>query len=376
MRLAREARAHGWPGPFVLDELPYLIAADPTLPGVLQAWVDSEPGRPTLVASGSSLRMMHGAVLAADAPLYGRAREAFAVRPFRPGHLADVFPDADPPDLLPLYAAWGDMRRYWELAEPFGTDVETAIDALVLDPAGPLHGEPDRLLLEEVPPAATLRPLLDVVGAGAHRVSEIAGRLGRPASALARPLGALVEMGLVRRETPFGSDPRSGKRSLYRIDDPFLRLWFRVVAPGRTALLQAPRETRLRYWRRHRAALEAQAWEELCRLAVPFLHRSDSALGRLGPWDPAQRHWRRNEPEYDVEARSVDGRRLLVGEAKAASRPLAAAALRFPPGAPLLPGTADLEVVPVLFAPLGASAPAGSDSPRIVDARTVFGVLR
>ena len=375
-RLAREAQAHGWPGPFVLDELPYLIAADPTLPGVLQAWVDAAPGRPTLVASGSSRRMMHGAALAADAPLYGRARETFAVRPFRPGHLADVFPDAGPRDLLALYAAWGGMPRYWELAEPFGTDVENAIDALVLDPAGPLHGEPDRLLLEEVPPATALRPLLDVIGGGAHRVSEIAGRLGRPASALARPLAALVEMGLARRETPFGSDPRSGKRSLYRIDDPFLRLWFRVVAPARTALLQAPRETRLQYWRRHRAALEAQAWEELCRLAVPFLHRSESPLGRLGPWEPAQRWWRRNEPEHDVVARSVDDRRLLVGEAKAASRRLAAAALRFPADARTLPGAAGLEVVPALFAPLGAAMPAGEGAVPVVDARTVFGVLR
>ena len=45
-RLAREAGRSGWPGPFVLDELPYLIAADRALPGVLQSWVDTTPGRP------------------------------------------------------------------------------------------------------------------------------------------------------------------------------------------------------------------------------------------------------------------------------------------------------------------------------------------
>ena len=54
LRLANEANRSGWPGPFVLDELPYLAAADPTLAGVLQAWVDTTPGRPTLVVSGSS----------------------------------------------------------------------------------------------------------------------------------------------------------------------------------------------------------------------------------------------------------------------------------------------------------------------------------
>ena len=298
------------------------------------------------------------------------------MRPLRAGYLADLFPDAGGRDLLALYAAWGGMPRYWELAEPFGLDVESAVDTLVLDPAGPLHLEPDRLLLEEVPPATTLRPFLDVIGAGAHRVSEVAGRLGWPASSLSRPLAALTEMGLVRRETPFGSDPRSGKRSLYRIDDPFLRLWFRVVAPGRTALAQAPRETRLDYWRRHRAALEAQAWEELCRMAVPFLHRSASPLADLGPWEPAQRYWRRNEPEFDVVARSVDGRRMLIGEAKAAARPLSARSLRFHPNAPAIPGVAELEIVPVVFAPLEAAGPPAENGVHVVDARTVFGVLR
>ena len=378
-RLAREAGSSGWHGPFVLDELPYLIASDPTLPGVLQTWFDAAPGRPGVVVSGSSQRMMHGAILGAGAPLYGRAREAFAVRPLRPGYLAGAFSGAEPRTLLSLYATWGGMPRYWELAEPFGLDMERAVDTLVLDPAGPLHLEPDRLLLEETPPATALRPLLDVIGGGAHRVSEIAGRLGCPASNLARPLATLGEMGLVRRDTPFGSEPRSGKRSLYRIDDPFLRLWFRVVAPRRAVLAQSPRETRLEYWRRHRTELEAQAWEELCRMAVPFLHRAESALGQLGPWEPAQRYWHRNDPEHDVVARSVNGRRLLIGEAKSSSRTTAATSLRFHPSAPSVSGARGLKIVPVVFTPEASPAtaqPAGATDLHVVDARTVFDVLR
>ena len=250
------------------------------------------------------------------------------------------------------------------------------MDTLVLDPAGPLHLEPDRLLMEEVPPATALRPLLDVIGAGAHRVSEIAGRLGRPAPSLPRPLAALGEMGLVRRETPFGSDPRSGRRSLYSIDDPFLRLWFRVVAPHRTALAQAPPETRLEYWRRHRPQLEALAWEELCRMAVPFLHRTDCTLAALGPWEPAQRYWRGNEPEYDVVARSVDGRRLLVGEAKWRSRPASAMALRPPADTPPAPGIGDLEVVRATFAPRMTGATSAAADLHVLDAGAVFSALR
>ena len=366
----------------MLDELPYLLAADPTLAGVLQNWLDRPERRLTLAVCGSSQHMMHSAILDAAAPLYGRAAEAFAVRPLRPGYLAEAFPFDDYGALVSVYALWGGMPRYWELAEPFGGDLETAVDALILDPAGPLHGEPDRLLREETPPATALRPVLDVIGNGAHRVSEIAGRLGKPASGLSKPLASLMEMGLVRRETPFGSDPRSGKRSLYRIDDPFLRLWFRVVAPHRAALAVAPRETRLRYWRRHRPNLESLAWEELCRMAVPVLHRSETTLAGLGPWEPAQRYWWGNAPELDVVARSADGRRLLVGEAKWAIKPTASGAVaRGDVGNPArddvgnLARAMDAEVCRALFVPPGAAPRAGAGV-HVINARAVMSVLR
>ena len=315
-RLRAEAAAARWPGPFILDELPYLLVADPTFASVLQNWLDRPGTRPSMVVSGSSWRMMHGALLGAGAPLYGRAVEAFAVQPLRPGCLGDAFPDSTPREQVSLYALWGGTPRYWELAERFGTDLDAAVDTLVLDPTGPLHDEPDRLLREETPSASSLRPLLDVIGAGSHRISEVAGRLGKPASSLSGPLATLCEMRLLHREVPFGSPPRSGKRSLYRIEDPFLRLWFRVVAPHRASLAAAPRETRLAYWMRARPALESLVWEELCRMATPTLHHTDGALGALGPWEPAQRYWRRNEPEVDLVARSLDGKRLLVGEVK------------------------------------------------------------
>ena len=373
VRLANEADRIGWRGPFVLDEIPNLIAAEPSVAGVLQNWLDRPERRLCVVVSGSSLHMMHGAILDVGAPLYGRASEAFAVRPLRPGYLSEVFAVDAERDLVSMYALWGGMPRYWELAEPFGHDLDAAVDTLVLDPAGPLHGEPDRLLLEEIPPATSLRPLLDTIGAGAHRVSEIAGRLGRPASSLSRPLASLVEMEFVRRETPFGSSPRSGKRSLYRIDDPFMRLWFRVVAPHRAALAEAPRETRLHYWRRYRPSLEAYAWEELCRMAVPMLHRADIPLARLGPFEPAQRYWRGNDPEHDAVALSVDGRRMLVGEVKWSARAVAGskAGPHADPGA--LPGAANVEAVRTLFVPDAAGAPVNVD---VVDARTVMAVLR
>lgn len=373
-RLRAEAAAASWPGPFILDELPYLLAADPSFASVLQNWLDRPGPRPSLVVSGSSWRMMHGALLGAAAPLYGRAVEAFAVQPLRPGYLGDAFPGSSPREQVALYALWGGTPRYWELSTSYGSDLESAVDTLVLDPAGPLHDEPDRLLREETPPASALRPLLDVIGAGAHRISEIAGRLGKPASSLSGALATLSAMRFLRRETPFGSPPRSGKRSLYRIDDPFLRVWFRVVAPRRSTLATAPRETRLGYWKRARTALESQAWEELCRLAVPTLHRSGSPLGALGPWEPAQRYWRLNEPELDLVARSVDGRRLLVGEVKWTAGSSPGAPER--PETVHLPGVGIAEVIHARFVPAPARRRSRVTGTHEITAETVLAALR
>jgi AAA+ ATPase superfamily predicted ATPase len=325
--LAREATRTLWRGPLVLDELPYLVETSPSFPSVLQGWLDHEAkGARLLVAvSGSTQHMMQGLTLGADSPLFGRTVAAMPIEPMTPQALGKALALGDAVGAVRAFAAWGGIPRYWELAEPFGADLEEALDELVLDPLGPLHLEPDRLLAEERPSAVSLRPLLDVIGAGAHRVSEIAGRIGQPATSLARSLARLAELGLVVRELPFGEPEKGGKRSLYRIADPFFRLWFRVVASHRALLAVAVRGSRRRLLRDHLPRLLSETWEDLCRRAVP---RLGSAVGgdRIN-WGPARRYWRGSGSEWDVVALSEDGRRLLVGEVRWHHLPVAAEAL-------------------------------------------------
>lgn len=323
-RLAREAKRVGFRGPIVFDELPYLVTASPELPSVLQRFVDHEAREAGLVVAvaGSSQRMMQGLVLSREAPLFGRARELMPLRPIEVPWLRAVFGERRAIDIIRLHVAWGGIPRYWELAADVGGSVQEQIDRLVLDPLGPLHREPDRLLLEEVPSAMEVRPLLDAIGAGAHRLTEIGSRLGRPATSMTRPIARLVEMGLVRREVPFGESEKKSRRSLYRIDDPFFRLWFRAVAPHRGILAASPPAGRRLLLERFWNGLLGEGWEELCRQRVP---RVLSLPG--GPWGPAKRWWRASEPEWDVVAESLDGERLLLGEVKGSSTPFSTTAL-------------------------------------------------
>jgi AAA+ ATPase superfamily predicted ATPase len=320
--VARQAGHAGWRGPLVIDELPYLVAASPELPSVLQGFIDHEArtARLCVALAGSSQHMMQGFQLDRSSPLFGRASEAFELRPLPAGYIGKALGMDRPTRCVEAWAAWGGIPRYWELAEPFRMDTDAAIDALVLDPNGPLHAEPDRLLVEELPPATALRPILDVVGGGAHRLSEIAGRIGVPATSLTRQLSRLQELGLLVREEPFGAADRGGKRSLYQIGDPFIRMWFRVVAPQRATLAVGGRAVRAAIWQRHRVRLVSEAWEDLCRASVPLLTRT--MLGEDAPWGPPRRFWLGNGPEWAIVASSPDERTLLLGEVKWSEKPV------------------------------------------------------
>jgi hypothetical protein len=322
-RLSREAAAHDWHGPLVIDELPYLAESDPSIAAVLQHWVDDQKRIDgiTLVLMGSSRRMMHSLAVDEAAPLFGRSDQLINLGPLPVSLLGRALGTDDPVVVAKGYAVWGGVPRYWEIAEPFGEDIDHGLDDAVLDPLGPLHTEIDRLLLDETPPALSLRPILDAIGGGAHRISEIAGRVGRPATSLSHAIDRLVDLGLVERVTPFGVPARSTKRSLYVISDPFARMWFTVVAPHKSVLAEGSPESRLTLWERYRDTIYSIGWEDLCRRSVAKLSGTADAILGQNAWEPAGRYWHGNDPEFDIVSVSNDRSQVLLGEAKWSESP-------------------------------------------------------
>lgn len=297
-----------------LDEFPYLVKQSRELPSLLQRQIDQHPSQNVrLVLCGSSQRMMQGLFLDAAAPLYGRAREIIHVKPLRAGWINRALKVKTAPDALEAYAVWGGVPRYWELAAEY-EDTWSAVHELVLDPMGVLHDEPNRLLLDDIRDTAQAASILSLIGAGCHRLSEIAARLGKPATSLTRPLTRLMDLGYVHREHPFGESPRSSKKTHYQIADPFLLFWFCSVQPNRSRLESSMHKQGAADIRRSFSGHVAHVWESLAREAVPSL-----ALGNTS-WGPSRRWWgagkNRQPLECDLVAESFDGKSLLVGEVK------------------------------------------------------------
>jgi len=174
--------------------------------------------------------------------------------------------------------------------------------------------EPQRLLMDDMRSSVQSHSLLGVIANGANRLSEIASRLAKNAASLSRPLENLIDLGYIRREIPFGTDPKAAKRSLYKIADPFLLFWYRCVQPY-VALLEQDQITAVESLNKERFVRQvAEIWEELARESVPRLK-----IGNID-WMPAQRFWGNDRDgdqiEIDIVARSVDGEHILIGEAK------------------------------------------------------------
>lgn len=321
--LTLRAGAEDWHGPVAMDEFPYWVEADGTLPSVFQNWIDSEKAQGGLVCAiaGSVQHMMQGLVLDADSPLYGRVDEKIRLGPIGVGHIREGLGIESPTDAVRAYSVWGGVPRYWVAAERFGARLDDAVDELALDPLGVFHDEPSSLLQAEMPNAIGLKPYLDIIGAGASRVSEIAGRVGLPATALSRPLARLVEIGLVRREIPFGASGKDSKRSLYRVCDPFCRFWFRVLASRKSTFDNAPPQMRRLVWHRYRGGLFAETWEDLARGGVAASERLGRLAGDGDYWLPASRWWQASEPEWDVVSVNDAGDKALLGEAKWSEKP-------------------------------------------------------
>ena len=280
-----------------LDEFPYLTAVDTSLPSRLQKWLDhSLPRGCLLILAGSSTRMMHDLFLHRAAPLYGRARKIIHVQPMDYPAFCDAC-DLRPgdPESFEKFACVGGIPKYWEFVES-GQDAVALAETLYFDYAPYMEQEPQRLLRDEGVIGLNAVAVLEAVGRGAERPSEIAGRLGTAQTNLSRLLQQLLDTSILTRELPFGESVRSTKKVLYRIQDPTMRFWFRVYSPHQSRWRTYTAQEKRTLIHGHAATV----FEDVCRTRFPG----------------AQRYWEGNV-ELDLVAPDPDDRRrLLVVEVK------------------------------------------------------------
>jgi AAA+ ATPase superfamily predicted ATPase len=295
-----------------IDEFPYLVNSSPELPSVLQNRIDSKQMKFNLILCGSSQQLMYGMALDATSPLYGRTDGILKITPLKVPYMQEAL-GTTAVNTVEEYAVWGGVPRYWELRERY-TSLRQAIREEVLSVNGTLYEEPLKLFRDDIKDMVKTATIMSYIGAGAHRLSEIAARSGDIATNLSRPLAKLLALGYLRKEVPFAEQEKNTKKSLYKISDPFMRFYFRFVVPYRSFIEMGRITPILADLDKHFAGYVAEYWEELCREAVSGNTIDGITYGMASRW------WgsvsREEQLELDVVAESLDKKYLLVGECK------------------------------------------------------------
>ncbi|MDA0578187.1 MAG: ATP-binding protein [Verrucomicrobia bacterium] len=300
----------------VLDEYQYLCEAQPALSSILQRYWDEhwKHQEVMLVLSGSVTSMMYREALARSSPLYGRRTGQWLLRPLRFSQTMEFVSARSPRELLALWGLTGGVPYYLELAAGY-RGFREALTGLVLKKGGALYEESAFLIRDEIATPNTYWSLLQTIGNGVSRISEIAARMGLPANQLTRYLDVLRDMGLVRRDvTVTEANPALSKKGLYQLTDPFLRLWFGCVQPY-MSLLELGRAVEVERLMQERLQRHlAWAYEDVCRQHVEDF-ASVPGIVRVG------RYWDRST-ELDVAAVDEKGALVFAAECKWTSRPV------------------------------------------------------
>lgn len=299
----------------VLDEFPYLVEQDQSLPSVLQAMFDHELDdlSPTIVLVGSSISMMEEAALLGNSPLYGRSSLKLDIRQLPFDAAMEFFPRSYTADQQVL--TWGVFGGVPYYLEEVSSDVSLGenIQRTILSRHGSLRNEPDYVLRMELTEPTRYFSILEAIAGGKTSRNEIAGTTGIDYNQLSKYLQRLSRLRLVDQHVPVTEQKERTKRSRYRIRDPFFRFWFHFIYGTGDRYDELGDEAYETLIKPKLSDFVSHSFEELCCSALRTLYPKYTIT------DTGQ--WWYGEHEVDVVGLTT-GDTLLAGECKFQRSPL------------------------------------------------------
>ncbi|MEJ2710588.1 MAG: ATP-binding protein [Anaerolineales bacterium] len=313
----------------ILDEFSYAAESDSSLASHLQAAWDHlfKDSNVTIVLSGSHIGMMVD-LMAYQAPLYGRFTAQLPVDPLPFSALSDFLPRYTAAERVAVYAVTGGVPAYLERFDDSRSFSEN-IRNLFMQRTSLFRTEPFFLIGDVIRrETQTYEAVLKSIAAGDRTPQDIGRTLGISSSYLSPYLKQLEALHLVKRSIPATIPPKRRERtktSQYQVTDPYLRFYFRFIAPNAELIEQ---ELTKVLWERisdqFRAFVGLTAFEDLCREWVLMKAR----VGKL-PLVPevVGSHWS-TDAQVDVVAINWHDRAILLGECKWGVRAVERAVIR------------------------------------------------
>jgi len=299
----------------VIDEITYAAESDPAFLSALQhAWDQTlKNSRLILILSGSHVHVME-TLLARSSPLFGRFSGQWHLQPLPFSALREFLPRWQADQRVAAYSIVGGIPAYLEWLNPHASLSDNIRDVL-LSSGSIFVAEPDLLLYDEVQEPRVYRALLQAIGSGAHTPADISNAALIGKNHLPAYLARLQELRFVERRLPVTipiNKRATSRLGRYHITDPFLRFYFRFIAPNREEASYRPDNILASIEDQLRAFVGGTAYEELCREWI----RVASDQGKLA-FEVRQigGHWSRFV-QVDVVGINWQTRSILIGECK------------------------------------------------------------
>ena len=301
----------------VIDEFPYLVEENDSLPSYIQAFVDQalDGTDSMLVLCGSSVSTMESEILGHESPLYGRRTAQLDVTPFSFQQAREVI-SYDITDAVRSYAVTGGTPMYLTLFD-YDQSLAANIRSHVLSPSAVLYNEPEFLLRTELRNPARYMSILEAVALGHTTPNEISGTTGIDPGPLSKYLQTLRRLRLIERDVPVTASGKKSKRSRYRVADEFLRFWFRYVEPHRSSIEEAPEIVYDGTIEPDLPTHVATTFEDVCQEAV----WEGIRRGAFEPYSEVGRWWY-GEEEIDIVGLAPNDDRVLLAECKWTTDPV------------------------------------------------------
>jgi AAA+ ATPase superfamily predicted ATPase len=299
----------------ILDEFTYALKSAPELASLLQNTWDLllKESQIFLIISGSQVHMMMKAVHSYQAPLYGRATARLHLNPLRYQGVAEFFPAYGPEELIAVQAVLGGIPAYLEKLDP-GQSFSDNLRAEILQPNTLMQSDAALLLHEQFEEPATYAAILAAIAGGKRSPKEIALAAGVDQTHVSRYLATLTELGLAERLLPVTDWQKAASRKgRYEISDPYLRFYFRFVAPSLARLELGETAALLNDLKLHlRGFIGQYVFEAFCRDWAGLLSdrkKLPLLLNQIGSY------WG-SDAQIDVMGLMTSEKKVLIGECK------------------------------------------------------------
>ena len=307
---------------FVIDEFPYLVYADESIPSRLQHLLDKEwkESGIFLILCGSSMSFMEKEVLSEKSPLFGRRTAQFRIQPLDYHDTAKFVPELSSSDKALVYGITGGVPHY---IKKLGvkTDIKDALLYNLFDTSSYLFEEPENLLRQELREPALYNSIITAVAGGASKLNEISTKTDIDIPVCSKYLKTLSGLGIIKKTEPMLKN--SQRKSFYRVSDMFFRFWYRFVPGNMSAITSGSMENV------YDISIEAYlpeymgyVFEKMCRQYLVYHAKNlPFNIGEIGEWwggHPVSK----KEIQLDIlatEAKGISsdtGRKFIVGSCK------------------------------------------------------------